>query len=412
VTDRERKPISLDPPSYLVFPGNYATEPEVLPDNRLIISWCKNIGQDYGLYFVGPNGKGLTPLFDNAGTSELSARLIQSRPLPPILEDTVSRVASLLPPAESGPHDQDGTFVFDALNVYFNDKVDTIAMNAPAAGSAATIRFFLDSQRTNAGSFPTLDWPILLGERAVSPDGAVREPNAPANLPLFEQIRSRQNTVPLTTGSLGGSAHVAGMNFGRPGQVARCVGCHAGHTTIPVPDNPEEARWTNLAPGAEVRVSSTRDATRNRGLVDRRVLRGKISDYWSSEHGKTENQWVRLTFLEPVTVRTVRLYNPRFGEEAQSSVHVLGATVRLYKDDRSFQPSAVKSTEETLSVSGTDVVFDDVVAQVVHVSIDQVTGAFNGNPVASLAEIEVIGRAGTEAIVPPPSRARHLRSRP
>jgi hypothetical protein len=158
-------------------------------------------------------------------------------------------------------------------------------------------------------------------------------------------------------------------------------------------------------------VSSTRASTKNRGLVDRRVLNGSISDYWSSEYGKTENQWVRLTFLKPVTIRTVRLYNPRFGEEAQSSVHVLGATVRLYKDDRSFQASAVKSTEGALSVSGTDVVFGDLVAQVVHVSIDQVTGAFNGNPVASLAEIEVIGRAGIEAIVTPPSRARQLRSR-
>jgi hypothetical protein len=328
-----------------------------------------------------------------------------------VLKDTVSRASSLLPPLENGPYDVDGTFVFEDLNVYFNDRVDGIAMNAPAAGSAATIRFFLDSQRTSKGSFPTLDWPILLGERAISPDGAVIEPNAPANLPLFEQIRSGQNTVPLTTGSLGGAAHVAGMNFGRPGQVARCVGCHAGHTTIPVPANPQDALWTNLAPGAQVLVSSTRASAKNRGLVDRRVLNGSILDYWSSEQGQSKYQWVKLTFLKPVTVRTVRLYNPRFGEEAQSSVRVLGATVRLYSDDRSFYPSVVKSTAGALSVSGTDVVFDDLVAQVVYVSIDEVTGAFNGSPAASLAEVEVIGRAGTEAIVPSHSRPRHHRGR-
>jgi hypothetical protein len=368
----------------------------------LIISWCKDYNQDYGLYFVNQDGKGLTLLFDNVGTTELSARLIKSRPLPPILEDTVPLQASLLPPREHGPYDIDGTFTFDALNVYFNGAVDTIAMNAPAAGSAAKIRFFVDMQRTSPGSFPTLDWPILLGERPISPDGAVKEPNAPANLPLFEQVRSAENTVPFTTGSLGGAAHVAGLNFGRPGNDSRCVGCHVGHTAIPVPANREDARWTNLAPGAEVQVSSTRNPTTVRGVVDRRVMKGSTFDYWSSQYDQTENQWVKLTFLKPITIRTVRLYNPRFGGDAQSSIRVLRTTIRLFSDDRTSQPIAVQSTG-AVAVSGIDVPFGDVVAQVVEVRVDEVSGTFNTHPGVSLAEIEVIGRAGTRPIVAPRS---------
>jgi hypothetical protein len=45
-------------------------------------------------------------------------------------------------------------------------------VSAPAVGSAATIRFFLDHQRTSPGSFPNLDWPILLGEAPLAADGA------------------------------------------------------------------------------------------------------------------------------------------------------------------------------------------------------------------------------------------------
>jgi hypothetical protein len=48
-----------------------------------------------------------------------------------------------------------------------------------------------------------------------------------------------------------------------------------------------------------------------------------------------------------------------------------------------------------VAVSGTDVPFEDVVAQVVEVRVDEVTGTFNRNVAVSLAEIEVIGRAGT-----------------
>jgi hypothetical protein len=379
-----------NPTSYGVFVGSYATEPDVLDDGRVVVSLAGDVGQDYGLFLMNPDGSEPRRLYDRVGTSELRARAIRARPLPPIIADTVTQVPGPVPPPAGGPYDSEGTFVFDALNVYFNAEVDTDIVSAIPVGSAASIRFFIDHQRSSPGSFPNLDWPILLKEIPVNLDGSVRDAAAPANVPLFEQIRSNEDRVPFTGGPRpDGAAHVAGMNYGRPGTVVRCVGCHAGHTLIPVPASAEAARWTNLAPGATVEVSSTRDPNTNQGLIDRQVARGEIRRYWTSAPGQYRQQWARLTFPVPIRVRSVRLYNPRRGDEADSTVSVLSATVRLFRDTAATQLVGLRAVGP-LSVSGTDVPFHPTVARVVHVDLGEVSGAFDGSRAASLAEIEVV----------------------
>jgi hypothetical protein len=389
-----------NPTSYGIFKGSYAAEPEVLPDGRLVVSLAPDVQQDYGLYVVGQDGQGAERIYDVPGAAEVRARVLAPRPKPPVLpdqyrDDPNARPAAQLPPTEAGPYDGDGTFIFRALNVYANAPVDWDIVSAPAVGSAASIRFFIDHQRTSPGSFPHLDWPILLGEKPIAPDGFVEDPAAPANVSLFEQLRgpsAQGYRVPLTGGPYrDGAAHVAGMNFGPPGAVARCMGCHAGHTMIPVPATDEEAKWTNLAPGATVAASSTRDATYNAGVIDRRVMKGENWRYWTSAPDQQGSQWVQLTFPVPVTVRKVRLYNPRQGGEANSSVQVAAATVKLYSDTGATQQVG-SGTASNLSVAGTDVDFADVRARVVRVELNQVTGTFYGARVASLGEIEVIAR--------------------
>ncbi len=384
------------PTSYGIFNGTYFTEPEPLPDGRLLVSWAADVQQDYGLYTINADGSNRTLVYDAVGTTELRARAIRVRSVPPVIADSTTNTPSLLPPTAAGPYDGDGTFVFDARNVYFNAPVDVEIVSAPPIGSADRIRFFLDHQRTSPGSFPNQDWPILLGEKAISPEGAVVEP-APANVPLFEQVRNNEDdTVPFTgVPGRSGAAHVTGMNYGRPGTVASCVGCHAGHTMIPLPATHEAAKWTNLAPGAFVSVSSTRDANQDSNVVDRRVLKGEIWRNWTSASGQTSGQWVRLAFRVPIVVRGVRLYNTRGGGEANSTIQVNGATVRLYSDEAATQQVAT-STTGPLSVAGTDVLFDEVEARAVRVEINAVSGTFYGMNVASLGEIEVIARGGTK----------------
>ena len=403
---------SQNPASHGVYAGAFAGEPDVLPDGRIIVSWAPNYNQDYGIHIINADGSNLGVLYDNAGTTELRARVISPRPVPPVIEDTVIENASLLPPLVEGPYDIDGTFTFDALNVYFNAPVDVDIVSAIPVGSAGSIRFFVDHQRLGEGSFPSQDWPILLGELPVAADGSVKDTNAPANVPLFEQIRTRSEdgyTVPLTGRGFapdnpiftGGAAHVAGLNFGRPGSTAKCVGCHVGHTLIPVPDNPEDALWTNLAPGATITVSSAHSQVKHDGLglIDRRALTGSQYDYWRSDPNEApDQQWIQLTFPVPVVVRAVRLYNPRFNDQANSDLQVAQATVTLLASSSTTGTlgSALlevgSAVSGPLSEAGTDIAFDDVTANVVRIAFNDVTGTFYGQTVASLAEIEVIAK--------------------
>ncbi|MFT3892403.1 MAG: hypothetical protein QM730_12275 [Anaerolineales bacterium] len=392
------------PSSYGVYVGNYATDPAVLPEGGLVISWAKDTKQDYGLYTINNDGSGLTLLYDNPGTTELRAHLLRARTVPTIIPDKVTKVASLLPPSAQGPYDIDGTFTFKDLNVYFNAPVDTNIINAMPVGSANTIRFFIDHQRSQQrGSFETLDWPILLQEVLINPDGSISA-NGPANVPLFEQIRTSQAngyTIPITGPGLNpqempGAAHVAGENFGRTNESMTCVGCHAGHTMIQVPANAADAQWTNLATGATVTVSSTGSGS-SKGINDRRVKRNTTNNgsrYWVSQSGSPNTQWVQLTFPVPVTVRTVRLYNPA---SANSSIKVLDATVRLYSDAAGKVEVANKNSG-ALTDSGTNVNFSEVLTRVVRIQFNSV----NGNA-AALGEVEVIARGESPNAVSVPT---------
>jgi hypothetical protein len=380
-----------NPTSYGIYKGTYAAEPEVLPDGRLVVGWADDVMQDYGLFSMNPDGSARVPLFDLPESAEVRPRTIRARPLPPVLTERATRRTGRLPPtSDPATFFRDGTFVFHALNVYANAPVDTDIVSAPAVGSAGSIRFFLDHQRTSPGSFPNLDWPILLATVPVSAEGMVRH-EAPAGVPLFEQLRTSAGTVPLTPGQYrtDGAAHVAGMNYSSAGVVARCVGCHAGHSMMAVPATDEQARWTNLAPGAAVTVSSTRDAARNRSLIDRRALKGEVWRFWASQREQTSNQWVLLVFPAPILVRNVRLYNPRHDPETSTDLSVQATRVTLYQDDAASRVAAVALTGP-LSVTGTDVPFRDVRARAVRVLIEDVTGHFEGMQSVSLAEVEVI----------------------
>ena len=110
--------VSQNPTSYGINRGTYASEPALLPDGRLFISWAPDINQDYGIYLFNPIGGEKRLIYDKPGTTELRARLLQPRPLPPVIADQISQRASLLPPTAAGPYTTDGIFTFQALNVY------------------------------------------------------------------------------------------------------------------------------------------------------------------------------------------------------------------------------------------------------------------------------------------------------
>lgn len=379
-----------------LYNGPYTTDAEPLADGRVVFARADNTSQDYGLW-IAATGAAAQLVYDAPGTAELRPRVLAARTAPPLAPDIYrdqpaqAPYPQFLPPAGATPLSRDGTFAFDARNVYANAAVDVDIPSAPAVGSAASIRFYADHQRTSPGSFDTLDWPLLIGEAPVSPEGRATA-QAPAFLPLFEQLRGAPGaryTVPRT-GAPGrnGAAHVGGMNYDRAGVVAACTGCHAGHTLMPVPDD-TQAPWSNLAPGATVTASSARAGARTDGLVDRKVFLGAIRRYWTSAAGQTTGQWVELYFPVPVVVRKVRLYAPRPGDEANASLTVTATRVSL-RDDAGVELDA--RTTGGITMFGTDVGFLDVTARRVRVEILGGTGTFDGQAVVGLAEVEAISK--------------------
>ncbi|TWT44297.1 hypothetical protein RAS1_07090 [Phycisphaerae bacterium RAS1] len=391
--------VSDDPISYGVYQGEYAADAAVMGDGRLLVSIAADYMQDYGLWAIAPDGSRQV-IFNLPGTSEMRARVLAARHRPPLTRDMyrdypTEPAPPLLPPTAGGPLYTGGSFIFYSFNVYANGPVDMDISSAAPVGSATSIRFYTDFQRQAVGSYSSLDWPVVVFEGRIEADGHMSDfPAIPANIPLFEQLRGPQPEyrVPLTGGPYpDGAAHVAGLNYSPSGTSVTCIGCHAGHSMIPLPVNPDDLHWSNLAPGAAVAVSSTRDADFNGGLIDRRVMKGEIGRYWSSAPGEQTGQWVELLFPVPVLVRELRLYNPRFGDEANSSIQVHEATVRLFSD-AGGQVEVFSSSTGELSVGGTDVRCYDTPTRIVRVELDQVSGTFYGMPTASLAEIEVIAK--------------------
>lgn len=362
----------------------YWAEPYVLPDGRILASRAADTRQDYDLYVVNADGTNPQRVLGFAGTTELRAQVLAARTLPPVIVDRNTTVASPLPPPNNNIT-RDGTFVFQDLNIYANAPVDTDIENAPAVGSAASIRFFADHQRTSPGSFPYQDWPVLLTETQVSAAGFLVNSAAPANVPLFEQLRNAgRNFVPRTGD---GAAHVAGMNFNPPGEIVTCVGCHTGHSLMTFDE--ADAQWSNLATGATVRVSSTNNAQRNGGVIDRRVRLGSVYDYWKSSQSQAQNgQWVALDFPVSVAVRGVRLWGPLRAGGAQ--VVVNRAVVSLYDASGTMLAQAAAAN---VSPDGTLAAFSNVSGvRSVRVDMPDVTGTFDGLRIASLGEVEVIAK--------------------
>jgi hypothetical protein len=305
-TNRDQALVSTNPPSYGVYRGVYAAEPEVLPDGRLVVSVATSVGQDYGLYLVNADGSGLTPLYDEPGRTELRARVAVPRPIPPIIPDEVTTPGSPLPPRAEPPYDGDGTFIFDALNVYFNAPVDVPIVSAPPMGSADFIAFFLDHQRLNPGSLERLDWPILL-MRPWRRTVVRRRPAGHA--PLFEQLRglawSCHRPAAVAADNLG-AAH-AGMNYGRQAQAtssaampATLIGCR------PIP----RRRGGSTRARRQAHRRTMDPALENAdGLVDRKAHRASYL-FWRS-HLRSRRLPVGGAGVPRRDRPHCRLYNPR-----------------------------------------------------------------------------------------------------
>lgn len=201
-----------------------ACSPAGLPDGRVAFSYSPGARGDFGIYVVDEDGT-FAPwvLIDLPGTLELDPAPVVPRPAP-WLRGVPGESLGTSPAVVGGmPR---GEFTYKSLGV-FRDAPNV--RGAPAKVSGAKLRFYAAPL---LGADGDADSAILIRETPLAPDGSIEARGLPADVPLFEQLVDGHGRVLL---SAHGPAHVAGFNAGSPGSVSRCLGCHIGHSSIPLP---------------------------------------------------------------------------------------------------------------------------------------------------------------------------------
>ncbi|MCC6866227.1 MAG: T9SS type A sorting domain-containing protein [Ignavibacteria bacterium] len=379
-----------NPPSYGIMQPPYACDPVELPNNLILISYANNVeNQDYGLYTVNLNGSGLTPFYDITGKMELNAEVLLPKTVPPVLIDGVVDIASEYPPTrDPSTWFKDGGFRFDCVNMFYNGDVDIPMQDAPPITRFARINFFVSFQRQDSTG---RDSALYFNYAPVFHTGQIAFDNAPANVSMFEQVVD--STGKVLRGSTGQVAHVIGMNYGPPGTGTKCVGCHSGHTQIPVPPNITESSFFNVSTSAEVTQSSflfVNDTMQYPGkkVVDRKARNDSLSVNWIA--AGSNNEFVHLTWSVPVDVRKINLYNIKNNSSTNTNIQVTDCEVFFYYNGNQVYhiPStgAINEGGSPFNVSGLPKVNE------VKVIVKSFTGLINGVSRAGLAEVETNAR--------------------
>ncbi|RPI18965.1 MAG: T9SS C-terminal target domain-containing protein [Ignavibacteriae bacterium] len=379
-----------NPPSFGTMQPPYATDPIQLPDGKILISYATQVvNQDYGLYTINLDGTGLQLFYDIPGKLELNTAVLLPKTIPPIRQDFVTNISDELPPtSDPGSYFKNGGFRFDCVNIFTNGEVDEPMTDAPPITKNARMDFFLNFQRKDSLG---LDTAIKFQSMPVEYAGGVHMDFAPADVAMFEQVIDSSGRVLI--GSKNQIAHVTGMNFGRPGTGTKCVGCHAGHTTIPVPPTISEGQLFNVSTSANVTQSSYKfvnDSVQFPGkrVVDRKARNDSLRVNWIANG--TTNEFVELQWDLPVDVRSLKLYNVKPNPQTNTNIQVNDCEIYLF-----YQNVVVSHISSTgfLSVNGTSFQFSGLPKiDKAKIIIKSFSGLVNGENRAALAEVETDAR--------------------
>jgi hypothetical protein len=263
--------------SSYTYAGPYATDPVELSSGEVLFSYAVSpLNADFALYTYDLSSHIISPFLDIQGKLELNAEVVKPRVLPPLRIGLDDYDTSRVPPTtDPNTFYQGGLFRFDCLNVYANAPVDMPIDDAPPIKKKAKFQFFLNFQRQDPNG---LDYPILFREIDLDFDGKIAQGDIPANVPMFEQMVD--STGKVLVNPKGNIAHVMGLNFGAQGSGTKCVGCHVGHTQIPVATSISEGGFTNLSTSAIVTASSVYNndpSFKGQNVVDRRAKNTSLS---------------------------------------------------------------------------------------------------------------------------------------
>lgn len=362
--------------------GASACSPAFLPDGRVVLSLDRSGNGDFGLYAVRQDGSGLTRILDFPGTLELDAAPLVSRRRPPVLVPQLTSPMPDLPvTTEARLHDLTNTFRFDCLNVFANAGLDLPFPAAPPMQRGVRIRFYAALARPGSAFGDTA---VLVGETPVTPAGAVHQDGMPSDVPLFEQLVDERGRV---LRSASGPAHVPGLNAGRFGTGTKCVGCHAGHSALPVPVSHGLGKWVNATPSAEVTATGTAPGTAGPGAVaDRRTLGPPGEVAWV---GLSAAETLRLQWKWPIEVNALVVYALRPDSEAGTDLRIHECEFRFFRNGQMIGSRVLRGA---LSPGGTRLECDGLRVDAIEVHPLHVTGRVLHRPAVAIAEIETIAR--------------------
>jgi hypothetical protein len=366
-------------------PSHVYASASALADGRILVTAADTRAQslDYAIYLQSGGDPPLL-LFNESATAEIDAVPLTSRPVPPIVADAVTNALSEdVPRSLEEAIATGGAFTFLAENIHVNAPVDVPIPHAPPIGKRLKIEFYMNPQRTS----PTAaDPPILIQAVDIPPSGRV-EVSLPAGVSLFELLRRPDGSIAL--GRDGQIFHVGGMNFGRAGKTNRCVGCHAGHSQLAVPEDPA---WTNVAPSAVVTASSELVTLNTTLKFDAANLVDRRADQFHQWAGKAEPAVeVDFAWTTAIRGREIVIYGvPRSEPNTSQVIQALDATL-------SFEGQVVQSLEVTgpiLSLGtrvelNPEVDFDELRLRI---DAGDVAGLYLGTRGPALAEVEVIAK--------------------
>lgn len=353
--------------------GWSACAPCALPDGRVILSMDEDGTGNFDLFLADLAGRHLEPLTQEPNSLELDVAVLAPRPLPPA-GAAAARTAPLPRSLAEAPR----TGAVENAGVWTNPALDAPVADAPAPAPGAHVRWYAFA----GGTAPGRDSLIEVADVPVAPDGGCRVASLPAGVPL----------APLLIDAHGAPLAPAGAAWPRPhtitlaaGEAVRCIGCHAGHSTMPVVAT---GGWDDVAPRARVRASSAiAGGTGGRAATDRRLGGAPAEVAWIANGAVDES--LRLRWDEPVRARAVVLY--AVGAKTPEGGPLRTTRAELVLSSGGREVARVPVSREVTG-AGTRVEFPEVVIDAIEYRPLVSSGKWQRRDAVGLAEIVVEGR--------------------
>jgi hypothetical protein len=206
-----------------------ACDPAALGDGRILFAFDPGARGDFGIWVANADGESRTCLVDLPGTLELDPAPIVARAKHgAALSFPAAGADGDAPPANEADLRARPTFTFHDLDVFAAGNADASHAASPPKTHGARLEVYaaLDAPASAGG-----DTLVRIRDVAIGPHGEVRIDGLPADTPLFEQLVDAGGRAVM---GAHGPSQVRGFNVGNARAPSTCVGCHVGHSLLPV----------------------------------------------------------------------------------------------------------------------------------------------------------------------------------